>query len=85
VSELGDSNDWLEQATHAGQPLAQAATATKLFKVACANDARCASFTDPSDFVRTVAGDDWDTVEELAGEIDAKLDAGRWDELGLGF
>jgi hypothetical protein len=31
VSELGDSNDWLEQATHAGQPLAQAATATKLF------------------------------------------------------
>jgi hypothetical protein len=172
VSELGDSNDWLQQATHAGQPLAQAATAMKLFlqqilqniqiangvsnpdarapikseqspvsllreavesrnpevlfaigeaqgflgafnreatvnqlawwlvacrrgldcsanaewiKVACANDARCASFTDPSAFVRAHAGDDWDNVEQLAGEIDAKLDAGRWDELGLGF
>jgi hypothetical protein len=52
-------------------------------KVACANDARCASFTDPSDFVRTHAGDDWDNVEQLAGEIDAKLDAGRWDELAI--
>jgi hypothetical protein len=173
VSELGDSNDWLEQATHAGQPLAQADTAMKLLmqqvlqnsqaaigissspdaptpiksdqspvsllreavesrrpevlftigeaqcllrgfnqqatthqfawwlvacrrgldcsanaewvKVACANDARCASFTDPSDFVRIHAGDDWNNVEQLAGEIDTKLDAGRWNELGLGF
>ena len=53
-------------------------------KVACANDARCASFTSPSDLVRTLSGDNWDNVEQLAQQISAKLDASQWDELGIG-
>jgi hypothetical protein len=53
-------------------------------KVACANDSRCASFTSPSDFVRTLSGDDWDNVEQLAQQISARLDTSQWDELGIG-
>jgi len=53
-------------------------------KIACANDPRCASFTDPSDLVRTLSGDDWNNIEQLAYEISTKLDAGQWDELNLG-
>jgi hypothetical protein len=53
-------------------------------KIACANDPRCASFTDPSDLVRTLSGDDWNNVEQLAHEISTKLDAGQWDELIIG-
>lgn len=53
-------------------------------KIGCASDPRCASFTDPSDFVRTFSGDEWNDVRLLAQQINANLDAGRWDELGLG-
>jgi hypothetical protein len=28
--------------------------------------------------------DDWPAVQQRANEINAKLDAGKWDELGLG-
>ena len=31
-----------------------------------------------------VAGDEWPAVQQRAQEISAKLDAGQWDELGLG-
>jgi hypothetical protein len=53
-------------------------------KIACSGDPRCASFTDPSDFVRTLSGNNWDSISERAKDIDAKLDAGQWDDLGLG-
>jgi len=36
------------------------------------------------DRVRKLAGDQWPVVQQRAQEISAKLDAGRWDELGLG-
>jgi hypothetical protein len=52
-------------------------------KIACVHDPRCASFTVPSDLVRTLSGDDWRNVEQLAHEISAKLDAGQWDELNI--
>lgn len=32
----------------------------------------------------TAAGDEWSAVQQRAKEIKAKLDAGKWDELGLG-
>jgi hypothetical protein len=34
--------------------------------------------------VRSRAGDAWPDVQERVQEINAKLDAGQWSELGLG-
>ena len=53
-------------------------------KNSCAGDPQCASANDPSDLVRSLAGDNWPDVQQRAREISAKLDAGQWDELGLG-
>jgi hypothetical protein len=53
-------------------------------KNTCAGDPQCASANSPSDLVRSLAGDEWPDVQQRAQEISAKLDAGQWDELGLG-
>ncbi|HTV94780.1 MAG TPA: hypothetical protein VME42_02230 [Steroidobacteraceae bacterium] len=52
-------------------------------KNTCASDPQCASVDSPRDFVRTLAQDSWPDVEQRAREISAKLDAGKWDELGI--
>ncbi len=168
---LGRANDWLAKATAAGQPVAQATTATKLLLqdlmenqaraagvpdpnvnsritdgsdphvlfrsaveskdpevlfeigaaqgllnpesidtharwfawllVACQRGLDCSENADwvtygcggivdcipgssPVDRVRKLAGDEWPHVQQRAEDINAKLDAGRWDELELG-
>jgi len=50
----------------------------------CSYDPKCASAGSPSDLVRMLAGDDWSVVRQRANDIDAKLDAGQRDALGLG-
>lgn len=44
----------------------------------------CNSASDPSDYVRSLAGNQWPEVEQRAREIGAELDQGNWDKLGLG-
>jgi hypothetical protein len=53
-------------------------------KNSCAGDPQCASANSPSDLVRSLAGDRWSDVEQRAQQISAKLDAGQWDDVGLG-
>jgi len=53
-------------------------------KNSCGDNADCTSIADPMDRVRKLAGDQWPVVQQRAQDISAKLDAGRWDELGLG-
>jgi hypothetical protein len=55
-------------------------------RVACYldNTPNCGSIADSSDFVRHLAGDDWPTVQERTQQLGAALDAGQWDQLGLG-
>jgi hypothetical protein len=54
-------------------------------KNTCLELPQCASASSPSDRVRSLAGDDWSAVQQRAQEINAGLDAGRWDALfGLG-
>ncbi len=38
----------------------------------------------PVNLVRSKAGDTWPSVQQRAEELGTKLDAGQWDELGLG-
>ena len=38
----------------------------------------------PEGIIRAWSRDDWPAVQQRAREIDAKLDAGKWNELGLG-
>jgi hypothetical protein len=53
-------------------------------KNSCGDDAGCRSASSPSDRVRTLAGNQWPDVQQRAQAISAALDAGQWDELGLG-
>jgi len=53
-------------------------------KNSCAGDPECASVSDPSDLVRILARDQWPDVQQRAQEISAKLDGGKWNELGIG-
>ena len=38
----------------------------------------------PDNLMMTIAGGNWPNVQQRAQEINAKLDAGQWSELGLG-
>jgi hypothetical protein len=38
----------------------------------------------PEGLIMAWSGDEWPAVQQRAREINAKLDAGQWDELGLG-
>jgi hypothetical protein len=49
----------------------------------CGDTAPCASAVDSTDRLRMLAGDDWIKVRQLAREINSKLEAREWDELGL--
>ena len=49
----------------------------------CGDIAPCASAVDSADRLRLLAGDDWIKVRQLAEEINSKLEACEWDELGL--
>jgi hypothetical protein len=44
----------------------------------------CEGMTGPTDYIRHLAGDEWQAVEQRSGEIRMKLDAGQWGDLGLG-
>ena len=49
----------------------------------CGDTAPCASAVDSADRLRILAGDDWTRVRRRAQEIDSRLEARQWDELGL--
>jgi hypothetical protein len=51
--------------------------------MSCTYTQQCASYANPTDFVRDAAGDDWPDVQQRAREIADSIDAGRWNELGL--
>ncbi len=53
-------------------------------KATCIDLPACASSNNPSDHVRSLANDQWPEVQERAKEINDKLDASQWNELGLG-
>lgn len=53
-------------------------------KIACYLDPQCASATSPSELIEHLAGAAWPKVEQRAEELKAKIDAGQWDDLGLG-
>jgi hypothetical protein len=53
-------------------------------KNSCGDNANCRTASSPSDRVRTLAGDLWPDVQQRAQEISVNLDAGQWDNLGLG-
>lgn len=50
----------------------------------CSADPVCLSSTSPQDLLRYLAGDNWADVQVKAESISAGLDAGNWDDLGLG-
>jgi len=52
--------------------------------VASCLSAECQSINSPNEVVRILAGDRWIEVRARARELGASLDAGRWDQLGLG-
>ena len=49
----------------------------------CGDTAPCASAVDSADRLRILAGNDWTKVRRRAQEIDSKLNARQWDQLGL--
>jgi hypothetical protein len=51
----------------------------------CSVDPQCASYTDPADYLRSLAGDQWSEVQQRAVEISQKLDGHQWSDLGLGL
>ncbi|HEY3785472.1 MAG TPA: hypothetical protein VGL55_09340 [Steroidobacteraceae bacterium] len=53
-------------------------------KASCAYDPQCAAPVTSTDFIRRLAGDDWVAVQQRAAEINSRLVAGDWDELGFG-
>jgi hypothetical protein len=53
-------------------------------KDSCMFDVQCQSANSPSYMVSYLARDDWPVVQERARLINAKLDAGDWNTLGLG-
>jgi hypothetical protein len=56
--------------------------------VACQRGADCSncSLNDcDTNVMMQEAGNNWDAVQQRAREISAKIDAGQWDQLGLGF
>ncbi len=53
-------------------------------KNSCGDNADCISASSSSDRIRKIVGNLWPDVQQSAEDINAKLDAGRWDELDLG-
>jgi len=45
--------------------------------------AECSSINSNTEVVRIIAGDLWSAVQQRARQLSEKLDAGRWEELGL--
>jgi hypothetical protein len=50
----------------------------------CYLDPQCASASSTSELIEHLAGADWHRVQQRAEELKTKLDAGQWDDLGLG-
>jgi len=44
----------------------------------------CGSISAKADVVQILSRDDWPAVQDRAREINASIDAGRWEDLGLG-
>jgi hypothetical protein len=53
-------------------------------KTSCGGTNECASAQDPTDLVRNLAGENWPAVQRLAADLNAKMEGGQWDELGIG-
>ena len=53
-------------------------------KNVCYLDPQCASTSSPSELIEHFAGADWPRVRQRAEDLKTKLDAGQWDDLGLG-
>jgi len=47
--------------------------------------ALCGTFSDPTDYIRSMAEDHWPEVQLLSQQISDNLDSGNWDQLGLGL
>jgi TPR repeat protein len=54
-------------------------------KSGCAEASPCSSASGPSELIRILSRDEWPEVQQRAQEISSKLDAGKWDDLGLGL
>ena len=54
-------------------------------KSGCSVSPQCASYSDPADYLRSLAGDQWPDVQQRAVEIAQKLDDHQWSDLGLGL
>lgn len=46
--------------------------------------AECASINNNTEVVRIIAGDRWSAVQQRARQLGESLDAGRWEDLGIG-
>lgn len=54
-------------------------------RISCATTITlCAGLNSSIPFVQILAGQDWNSVQEYASEINAKLDSNQWGDLGLG-
>ena len=54
-------------------------------KPTCSINPQCGSYSDPTDYLRSLAGDQWPDVQQRAIEISQKLDGHQWSDLGLGL
>jgi len=64
---------------------ADCSSTSEWVKSACVYDPQCMSFVGYADRLRNMTGDDaWPAVQLRALELNEMLDAGRWDELGIG-
>lgn len=50
----------------------------------CGNDVRCAAAHGPRERLQAAAGRNWSSVRKRAAAMSARLDAGKWSELGIG-
>ncbi len=54
-------------------------------KSTCSVSPQCGSYSDPTDYLRSLAGNQWPDVQQRAVEISQKLDSRQWSDLGLGL
>jgi hypothetical protein len=52
-------------------------------QVMCRGDYNCQPGESAADLIHRATGNDFPEIEELASSLNAKIDAGKFDELGL--
>jgi hypothetical protein len=53
------------------------------YRVMCRSDPNCQPYETGVDFIRRLRADDFAEIERRAADLNAKIDAGRFDELGI--